>query len=132
MTLIGRKNNFSGIVQHNTFNGGGTNVQTNSHRVLPPAGMRDCGIPCTGSAPRRHNISLYYTGFGSVRQECSREKTQSNPEICSKRAKSGKQAFLSKEKRSMDEKLRSPVHGFGSLLPPPRTPIVYPAFVTKS
>ena len=45
MPLVCRKYDLSGVVQHNTLNRGGTNVQTNSHRILPPAGMSVCGIP---------------------------------------------------------------------------------------
>ena len=69
MALVGRIDDLPGVVQHNTFNGGGTNVQTNSHRILPPADGVKLRDMCAGSAPRRYNIKLYYTGFCTIRQE---------------------------------------------------------------
>ena len=41
MPLVCRKYDLSGVVQHNTLNRGGTNVQTNSHTDLT-----SCGVTC--------------------------------------------------------------------------------------
>ncbi|MPN00850.1 hypothetical protein SDC9_148048 [bioreactor metagenome] len=41
MTLICRVNDFIIIVQHHTFDGGGTDVQSNTQEYIPPNNVRE-------------------------------------------------------------------------------------------
>ena len=142
MTLVGGKENLTGVVQHHTFNGRGTNVQTNSHRDVTSCGKTgNCGIRYRNSAvfraqesqnaySYRYHITLFYL-FSAGLASLAGRKMSWKPQKTPKRHRFSPVPLWCQKKRGVwMKKLGVPASG---RVPAPflRTLTVYRLFVTK-